>query len=183
MTMNLQKKEIAPKEQKVSSPQHLAAKASFEQQSQLTSLQAYQHAQFHPQALSPASIRALQRTIGNAAVVRLLGQAQRERDDSTSQHRHPPVPADETELRTHINSARGTGQHLDERVQWTLEHGLGADLSSVRVHTDTEADHLSRSINAAAFTTGTDIFFRAGMYRPGSSQGLRLLAHEAAQQW
>src|SRR5206468_69253 len=54
-----------------------------------------------------------------------------------------------------------------------------AYLSGVRVHTDGEADRLSRSVSAAAFTTGPNIFFRSGTYNPSSSKGLQLLAHEA----
>jgi hypothetical protein len=65
-------------------------------------------------------------------------------------------------------------------TQRRLEQGLGADLSSVRVHTDPAADALARSVEATAFTTGPDIFFRAGSYRPSSPAGLHLLAHEAA---
>jgi hypothetical protein len=37
---------------------------------------------------------------------------------------------------------------------------------------------LNRSLNARAFTTGRDIFFRQGAYNPGSSGGRELLAHE-----
>src|SRR5438874_41382 len=57
--------------------------------------------------------------------------------------------------------------------------GLEADLSNVRVQTDGEADHLARSVDAVAFTTGSDIFFQSGTYNPGTSEGLHLLAHEA----
>jgi hypothetical protein len=46
------------------------------------------------------------------------------------------------------------------------------------VHADAEADALSRSLNARAFTTGTDIFFSQGAHNPGSSGGRELLAHE-----
>jgi hypothetical protein len=48
----------------------------------------------------------------------------------------------------------------------------------VRVHTDPTADALARSVSARAFTTGTDVYFAAGEYRPGSSDGDSLLAHE-----
>jgi hypothetical protein len=73
-----------------------------------------------------------------------------------------------------------TGKPLDEPVQRRLESGLGTDLSGVRVHTDPEADRLSRAVDAVAFTTGSDIFFRSGTYRPESQDGMHLLAHEAA---
>ena len=55
---------------------------------------------------------------------------------------------------------------------------LGADFSGVKVHTDTKADALNRSLSAKAFTTGSDIFFSQGAYQPGSSSGKQLLAHE-----
>ena len=50
----------------------------------------------------------------------------------------------------------------------------------MRVHADAEADALSRAVDAEAFTTGRDVYFRAGAYAPDSPDGLRLLAHEAA---
>lgn len=91
----------------------------------------------------------------------------------------PSLPQEGNHLYSRIQAARSSGRPLDRQTQRQLERGLGTDLSGVRVHSDSEADRLSRSINAAAFTTGADIFFRSGMYNPGSSQGLHLLAHEA----
>ena len=35
-------------------------------------------------------------------------------------------------------------------------------------------------MSARAFTTGTDVFFASGEYRPGPSSGEELLAHELA---
>ncbi len=86
---------------------------------------------------------------------------------------------EEDQLGTRIQAAKSGGHPLDERTQRVLEHGLRTSLPRVRLHTDAEADHLSRSVNAVAFTAGSDIFFRSGVYNPGSSQGLHLLAHEA----
>jgi hypothetical protein len=53
-----------------------------------------------------------------------------------------------------------------------------ADFSGVKVHTDAQSDQLNRSIQAKAFTTGQDVFFRAGAYQPGSRAGQELIAHE-----
>ena len=77
-----------------------------------------------------------------------------------------------------VRAAAGGGSALDSGMQDTLGTRLGADLTRVRIHTDSEADHLARSVNAVAFTSGQDIFFRSGAYDPKSSFGLRLLAHE-----
>ena len=79
-----------------------------------------------------------------------------------------------------IESARGRGGGLDPRTRTMMESGFGADFSSVRVHADAESHHLNEQLQARAFTTGNDIFFRRGAYRPGSSDGQRLLAHELA---
>jgi hypothetical protein len=62
--------------------------------------------------------------------------------------------------------------------------GAGIDFDSVRVHrTDTPgtgADLACRALGARAFTVGNDIYFAAGQFRPGTRDGLWLLAHEVA---
>jgi hypothetical protein len=77
-----------------------------------------------------------------------------------------------------ISRARGGGQPLEERVQAQMSQSLGHDFSGVRVHTDAEADGLNRQLQAKAFTTGQDIFFKQGTYNPSSSGGRELLTHE-----
>lgn len=77
-----------------------------------------------------------------------------------------------------IQRARGGGQALDQGVRGQMESSFEADFSGVRVHTDSHADTLNRSLNARAFTTGRDVFFRQGAYNPGASSGRELLAHE-----
>lgn len=59
-----------------------------------------------------------------------------------------------------------------------FEPRFGADFSQVRLHTDSRAADTARSINAKAFTVGSDIAFGAGQYRPESREGQHLLAHE-----
>jgi Domain of unknown function (DUF4157) len=77
-----------------------------------------------------------------------------------------------------IESSRGGGHSLDSGIQAQMGRALNADFSGVRVHTDSGADGLNRSLSARAFTTGQDIYFRQGEYNPGSSKGRELLAHE-----
>ncbi|MEM6928431.1 MAG: DUF4157 domain-containing protein, partial [Myxococcota bacterium] len=53
------------------------------------------------------------------------------------------------------------------------------------MHADRRAGALAREANAAALTSGRDIWFGAGQYRPHTKKGASLLAHElthAAQQ-
>jgi hypothetical protein len=83
-----------------------------------------------------------------------------------------------TELESAINNARGRGQPLPPRLNHQIGQAMGADFSGVRVHTDTQSDQLNRSIQAKAFTTGQDVFFRQGAYQPDSRSGQELIAHE-----
>ena len=76
-----------------------------------------------------------------------------------------------------IQQARGTGESLGA-AQTSMEKAFGADFSGVRIHHNSKSDRLSRSIQARAFTTGQDIFFRKGEYAPNSRSGQHLLAHE-----
>lgn len=82
------------------------------------------------------------------------------------------------DIASEIDAARSGGAPLDNNTKAEMEGHLGADLSSVRLHTDSTADHLNRSVQAEAFTTGSDIFFSSGKYDPGSADGRGLLAHE-----
>jgi hypothetical protein len=79
-----------------------------------------------------------------------------------------------------IRHQLGRGAPLDGSVRSRLEPALGADLSHVRVHTDTGAAALSRSLRARAFTVGEHVAFGSGQYRPGTPVGDALLAHELA---
>ncbi len=131
--------------------------------------------QAHP---SVGMLLHMQRTAGNAAVNALLsGRSGR----GTAVQRSAAVAEGEadTDIGERIRSASGKGSPLGGDVQRTLESGLGAGMSNVNVHTDSEADHLAKSVDSVAFTTGSDIFFRSGAYNPGTSEGMHLLAHEA----
>jgi hypothetical protein len=111
-------------------------------------------------------ISQLQRTIGNQAVQRLIAQ------------REPDANAAAEDLGARIANTNG-GQPLQADFQRSLESKLNTDLSNVRVHTDGRADTLAREVNATAFTSGSNIFFRAGAYNPASRAGRVTLAHEA----
>lgn len=77
-----------------------------------------------------------------------------------------------------INQSRGGGRPLDDTIRGPMEQAFGANFGGVRVHSDTKAHQLNESIQARAFTTGQDLFFRQGAYQPGSRVGQELLAHE-----
>jgi Domain of unknown function (DUF4157) len=77
-----------------------------------------------------------------------------------------------------IHSSKGNGSKLPIQLREEMESGLGADFSSVHIHTGDTAVQLSRDLNAKAFTTGSDIYFNSGEYAPGTDSGKHLLAHE-----
>lgn len=79
-----------------------------------------------------------------------------------------------------VQRARGGGHALPDRLRRPLEQGMDADFGAVRLHTDARADRLSRALQARAFTTGNDVYFRRGQYDPASTAGRTLLAHELA---
>jgi hypothetical protein len=83
-------------------------------------------------------------------------------------------------LADRIRGQQGGGAPLETPVQRQMEAGFGHSIANIRIHADGEADTLSRSVGATAFTTGRDLFFRDGAYDPGSRAGQHLLVHEIA---
>jgi len=77
-----------------------------------------------------------------------------------------------------LQRAKSGGQPLSPSVKEPMEQAFGTDFGGVRVHTGAQADMLARLIQANAFTTGQDVFFRQGAYEPGSRRWEELLAHE-----
>jgi len=112
-------------------------------------------------------LAGLQQSVGNRAVQRLIaqrsGQGSFELDDATVNR---------------IKNQRGGGQALDSSIQTQMGSTTGHDFKDVRVHTSQESDDLNRELDAKAFTTGNDVFFREGQYDPHSSSGQELIAHE-----
>lgn len=77
-----------------------------------------------------------------------------------------------------IQASKGKGSSIDSSTQSFMNSRFGKDFSTVKIHTDNGAILLSRSLNAKAFTVGSDIYFNQGQYQPASSEGKQLLAHE-----
>jgi uncharacterized protein DUF4157 len=94
---------------------------------------------------------------------------------------HGILPSGEVtpQVQSSINSSRGSGTSLDSGVANKLSPSLG-DLSDVRVHTDSNAHDLNHAVSARAFATGTDVYFAQGEYKPNTTDGDRLIAHELA---
>ncbi len=134
------------------------------------------------QQTSPTERPPLQRATDEAA----QRQASQEAQDASALNLHSLQRqlADldtqaEQPILERVQARRGGGDPLPSAVRRQLEAGLNHDLSGVRLHTDGEADLLSKKVNAVAFTTGSDIYFQSGRFDPNSQTGIELLAHEA----
>lgn len=83
------------------------------------------------------------------------------------------------EVENKLHSRSGAkGEPLPDQVKGDMESGFNADFDKVRIHNDAEAQDMSRSLGAQAFTHGSDIYFGQGKYQPNSTEGKRLLGHE-----
>lgn len=87
-------------------------------------------------------------------------------------------PAIQPSFEAGLHSSKGAGTPLAPNTQQFMESRIGADFSSVRIHSGAEAANLSTSIHAHAFTHGSDIYFNSGKYAPDTATGQHLLAHE-----
>src|SRR3712207_1422922 len=67
---------------------------------------------------------------------------------------------------------------LDADTRADMESRLGHDFGDVRVHTDAAAHDSARSLNAQAYTVGSDVVFQRDRYDPASAGGRLMLAHE-----
>lgn len=86
------------------------------------------------------------------------------------------TPNNESHIQHVLNSS---GHPLPESVRSFFEPRFGYDLSQVQVHTDKKAAKSAQAVNALAYTVEQHhIVFGAGHYKPETSAGRRLLAHE-----
>ena len=112
-----------------------------------------------------ASLLHLQRTIGNAGVVQMLG------GDRGGIREDEPSPV-------HDVVGKGGGAPLDDGTRASMESSFGQDFSDVRVHTDQQASNSAVAVGANAYTVGSDIVFRGGHFDAASPTGQRTIAHE-----
>lgn len=107
--------------------------------------------------LGPAGMLGLQRAVGNAGVGAL---------------------AEEERSPVHDVVNVGGGSPLDTDTRTDMEGRFGHDFGDVRVHTDGAAHESAKSVNAQAYTVGSNIVFQRDKYEPSSDTGKHMLAHE-----
>ncbi len=96
--------------------------------------------------------------------------------------RAKPKPAATLQAPPHvvnqINGLGGTGRPLPQPTRDFFASRIGSDLGRVRIHIGAMAQDVAESLNARAFTFGSNIVFGANEYAPDKHEGQRLLAHE-----
>lgn len=80
----------------------------------------------------------------------------------------------DTSAATNAVAHKGAGSPVNADLRRSLEPRMGADLGAARVHSDSDANDAASSINARAFTHGSDIFLARGE----SEHDPKLMAHE-----
>ena len=109
--------------------------------------------------------------VADAASATALGNALAPRDSNG-------VAASAPDAVDRASSSGGNPLPADLRERF--EESLGADLSGVRIHTDSASAEASKAVGARAYTTGQDVHFNDGQYNPIDPFGVHLLAHEVA---
>jgi hypothetical protein len=117
------------------------------------------------QPLVNSIIPVVQRKSGKEEEVQMKSEVQRASDGSS-------VASDSVE--NQLAGSKGGGSALPDDVRSFMEPRFGADFSSVRVHTDSNAVQMNKELGAQAFAHGSDIYYGAGK-SPGKDE---LTAHE-----
>lgn len=104
----------------------------------------------------PAGFAEVQRAVGNAGAASLV-----------EEERSP--------VHDVINSG---GTPMAPDVRSDMEGRFGHDFGDVRIHSDGAAHDSAKSVNAQAYTVGSNIVFQRDKYDPSSDGGRHMLAHE-----
>jgi hypothetical protein len=125
-----------------------------------------------PDTMRQGDVINAQQQAGNQVVTRALDKKGR-RESVTDEQGNL-----KTEISATIQGERGGGSPLPGDIAKEASKKFKRKFDDVRLHTDEKADQLSRKIQARAFTIGKDIFFKKGVFSPGTSQGRETLVHE-----
>lgn len=107
-------------------------------------------------AAGPAGVLGLQRAVGNAEASALIAEER------------SPVH--------NVITSGGTPLPVEFRAD--MEGRFGQDFGDVRIHNDGAANESAKSVNAQAYTAGSNIVFQRDRYDPASDAGKHMIAHE-----
>jgi Domain of unknown function (DUF4157) len=104
----------------------------------------------------PAGLVGLQRAAGNSGASSLMD-----------------------EERSPVHDVIGSGgSPLPGDLRADMEGRFGQDFGDVRIHHDGAAHESAKSVNAQAYTVGSNIVFQRDKYDPASDAGKHMIAHE-----
>ena len=107
-------------------------------------------------AAGAAGVMGLQRAVGNAGTAAVIDEERSPVHDVVSSG-GTPLPGD---------------------LRADMEGRFGTDFGDVRVHSDGAAHDSAKSVNAQAYTVGSNIVFQREKYDPASDAGKHMIAHE-----
>ncbi|MFD9290745.1 DUF4157 domain-containing protein [Streptomyces sp. NPDC060030] len=113
-----------------------------------------------PAAASGAeTLLALQRSAGNAAVLRAMERERHEHGPGCGHREGPGAPVQRSAVHEVL---RGAGSPLAAPLRQEMESRLGQDFSDVRVHRGAAAQRSAGEIGARAYTSGHHVVLGAG---------------------
>jgi Domain of unknown function (DUF4157) len=112
-----------------------------------------------PAASGPApDLAGLQRSVGNAAVARMVARAREEQREQQEE----PGQAPQVQRSAVHEVLRGGGRPLPGQVRQEMEARMGADFSDVRLHSGPAAQRSAEEIGARAWTSGHHVVLGEG---------------------
>lgn len=128
---------------------------------------------------SPATTGALQRKCACGGTPGPTGECAQCRRKRLDLQRSAAGPSEFSAAPPIVHEVlRSPGRPLDTHTRAFMEGRFGHDFARVRVHTDERAAESARTVNALAYTVGTDVVFDTDRYAPATTAGRMLLAHE-----
>ena len=88
------------------------------------------------------------------------------------------LPRSSVNFKSELAAAQLAGRPLPDSVKRFMEPRFRADFSKVRIHTGDKAATLNRQVGARAFAYGNQVFFGKDRFKPDTSEGRELIAHE-----
>lgn len=102
----------------------------------------------------------------------------KKKEDEKIQRKAEGQPNVASNVAADIQNSMAAGSPLPLSVRRFMEPRFQANFSNVKIHTGDRSAKLNRQLNAQAFTAGNQIFFGKDKFKPDTSEGKELIAHE-----
>ncbi|MEG4114104.1 MULTISPECIES: eCIS core domain-containing protein [unclassified Microcoleus] len=102
----------------------------------------------------------------------------KKKEDENIQRKAEGQPNVASNVAADIQNSMAAGSPLPLSVRRFMEPRFQANFSNVKIHTGDKSAKLNRQLNAQAFTMGNQIFFGKDKFKPETSEGKELIAHE-----